>query len=698
MRSQRGGGPRHEHHGQRRRRTSAPNHPPALSASRCECAPPGAQPRPACCASRLVWRWFSPGRGRASVCSAGPGAEPFTFSGRPAPPRGRSIGGQPGSRLFVGFGCVFPYHRPRPAGPHLRVCRVHTYPPGPRGCGACEGASPRRRSGAAVERADGHTASGVRCAPPIYSRVCVVPAPGLQHPLVSGDGIRACRPKRDLRARYADCIGANAPNASRALSCSQAYMFDSELETRRVRYRNERDERSGFGTGVAGHWNATTPHCGERYIRSCIRSVNSPQHAPLCQLHSLARRRRSNLRRGSDLNCKDSRDLICQGSEKPRERKIFAGNMVDSLKVIAIDLDTVLLKGLEDYVMSVRKMFRGKKMPALWVWIPDFFKGFYENSQLNQAKCIDYFLVGPFQTGDYLPNQVLLFSRSVKTLLPIREKKLCQTIVGDSLQVLESANATFTGEYKFELTTSQKEYLQYRRKSKIYQYLQFSGSLDDLNKGLWIQEKCEGVVITGGNLIATSKTAIEEWESIIRKELEYIPDKDGTDGPPEPKSERRSSGRTSGSSSSKHKDTSDTARGDGTTGRKSRSSETTSAAGGGVKSRIEGLARESTGSTAASMHAHQPRVISMEQPPNSNPASRSISTEEQNKSGDGAAAVAPPQMNKSKSQEELEMALLISMQEKEAAEKREADELAAAVNASVQLQHHGGNPSIELVD
>lgn len=109
---------------------------------------------------------------------------------------------------------------------------------------------------------------------------------------------------------------------------------------------------------------------------------------------------------------------------------------MDSLRVIVIDIDTALLKGLEDYVISVRRIFRGKKsIPQLWLWVPDHCSGFYQNNMLSSVKMVDYLLIGQFHTGDYLPNQVLLFSRSVKTLLPLREAKKCQTIVGDSLQV-----------------------------------------------------------------------------------------------------------------------------------------------------------------------------------------------------------------------------------------------------------------------
>lgn len=201
---------------------------------------------------------------------------------------------------------------------------------------------------------------------------------------------------------------------------------------------------------------------------------------------------------------------------------------LSDVRVVVIDLDTLLLTGLEDYILSVKKIFPAKRLPQLWVWIPESFSGFYENKRLaNNARTIDSFLVGKFEIGDLTPNQVLLFSRSVHTLLPIRQKKLCQTIVGDSLQVLECSQNLFDPRFKIEFTSSQCEYLQHRRKSKIFQYLKFEGTLEDLNRGFWIQERCEGVafLLKTNTMIATSKDGITEWENIIKKELEYIPDK-----------------------------------------------------------------------------------------------------------------------------------------------------------------------------
>lgn len=84
-----------------------------------------------------------------------------------------------------------------------------------------------------------------------------------------------------------------------------------------------------------------------------------------------------------------------------------------------IDLDTILLHGLEDVSVSIGKVFRGKTFPSLWCWIPEDCSGFFQNEKLTNARSIDYFMIGAFQIGIYTPNQVLLFSRSVHTLLPI---------------------------------------------------------------------------------------------------------------------------------------------------------------------------------------------------------------------------------------------------------------------------------------
>ncbi|CAD7957597.1 unnamed protein product [Amoebophrya sp. A25] len=361
---------------------------------------------------------------------------------------------------------------------------------------------------------------------------------------------------------------------------------------------------------------------------------------------------------------------------------------LDSLRVIVIDLDTVLLKGLEDYVVSVRRVFRGKKhMPALWVWIPDSFSGFYENASLTQAKVVDYFLIGPFTTGtDLLPNQVLLFSRSVRTLLPIRQKKLCQTIVGDSLMVLENWRSSFSGEYRFEMTQSQKEYLRHRRKSKIFEYLQFPGSLEDLNKSLWIQEKCEGVAIVNGTMmVATSRERIDEWEAILTKELEWIPPAD-----------------------SPHADSpeiaylSDTTRQENLGGSSPRARKS-----GGLSMLTEENLRKHDNKSAE-------RAREQSKDMNSKIVGTSASGggSPSNPRGFGAPGGTSPTVVKSSSQQELELAMELSKNEHAEREAAEARALALAMSASIEdeessrrqisstTEEHGqgGGKKIEFVD
>jgi len=44
---------------------------------------------------------------------------------------------------------------------------------------------------------------------------------------------------------------------------------------------------------------------------------------------------------------------------------------LSEIKVIIIDLDTVLTKGIDDVYMAMKMNFR--KPPALWIWIPESF-------------------------------------------------------------------------------------------------------------------------------------------------------------------------------------------------------------------------------------------------------------------------------------------------------------------------------------
>ncbi len=168
---------------------------------------------------------------------------------------------------------------------------------------------------------------------------------------------------------------------------------------------------------------------------------------------------------------------------------------LSEIRAIVVDLDTACKIGLIDVYESIARNFKKGKYPAVWLWIPDTFQGFYANKMLYNAKGIDYYLVGPLNIGDLLPHQVLLFSRSVTTLLPVREKKICQTIIGDSLAVLDQANNKFSNQYKFEFSQQQRDFLVTRRQSRIFRYLKTDCGIEELNRSMWIQERCEGTII-----------------------------------------------------------------------------------------------------------------------------------------------------------------------------------------------------------
>lgn len=204
------------------------------------------------------------------------------------------------------------------------------------------------------------------------------------------------------------------------------------------------------------------------------------------------------------------------------------------LKVIAVDLDSFLQIGAEKVYGDIKRLWPGRR-PQLWCWISTQAPGFYRNQNLGNAAKIDYFQVSPdFSTASYQPLQVLLFSRSVHIAYPIRKAKTCQTIVGDSLQVLEcmrgdAEKAAFKPQFKVEFSHTQKDFLLHTRKSIIFKYLTTDcNSIAELNMSLWLQERCEGVAVLSGQtcMVATTKAGIEEWEAIIRKELEWVPEKE----------------------------------------------------------------------------------------------------------------------------------------------------------------------------
>lgn len=232
------------------------------------------------------------------------------------------------------------------------------------------------------------------------------------------------------------------------------------------------------------------------------------------------------------------------------------------VKVLVIDLDSVLSMGLEEVNIAVRRAWQAStpqnkkpQYPMLWCWVPHTFSGFFGNEKLFNSKAIDYFLVGDFETGDFSAHQVLLFSRSVHVLLSVREARLCQTIVGDSLSSslrhFSPASSRFDKKFVLEFSSSQIDYLQNRRRSKIFRYLSaFNSSLahgkqaaaapdmkkliNMLNASLWVQERCEGVAILEDRankswfMVCTSREGLSEWEAIFKKELEWIPPSPGT--------------------------------------------------------------------------------------------------------------------------------------------------------------------------
>lgn len=166
------------------------------------------------------------------------------------------------------------------------------------------------------------------------------------------------------------------------------------------------------------------------------------------------------------------------------------------LRAIVVDLDTALLTGLTTTYETLVKLFP-KRRPSLWIWVPESFQGFYSNKSLKNTHGVDYFVCGKLDIGDFQPHQVLLWSRSVDTLLPIRKGKVCQTVIGDSLgDLLEgSLKKRFSAKYVVEFSEGQRIHLSEKRQSKIYEYLKTYCAIEELNMSLWIQERCEGIAI-----------------------------------------------------------------------------------------------------------------------------------------------------------------------------------------------------------
>lgn len=211
--------------------------------------------------------------------------------------------------------------------------------------------------------------------------------------------------------------------------------------------------------------------------------------------------------------------------------------MVSQIKAICVDLDTLRAVGCQMLQTQISIACTDPtwacKQPALWCWIPEETcdeasardaERFVEKNR----KAIGNVIIGPLGTGRLMPHQVLVFSRSVHLIAPIRAAELAQTVVGDDLSVLGNHRHKFSSDFSVELSAEQSAFLQYRLKSVLFDYLRAGCSVSELNASMWCQERCEGAAILGSShgrymLVTTSKETLKEWHKIIKQELSQVP-------------------------------------------------------------------------------------------------------------------------------------------------------------------------------